>query len=72
MLGTKILIKIIHIIIYFCIYFSIKIEKESRSTQKYAKITEVSISLKKSQSRPKITVLAMLIETKSRYLDRWD
>jgi hypothetical protein len=64
-LGTKISIKIfvkIH-------YFSIEIEKYSRNPQKAQIITKVSICLEKSRSRLKSTVLANLIETKSRYLD---
>ena len=66
MLGTKISIEIIRIIIYF----SIEIEKYSRNPQKAQIITKVSISLEKSRSRLKSKVLANLIETKSRNLDR--
>jgi hypothetical protein len=62
-LGTKISIKIfvkIH-------YFSVEIEKKIK---KSTKITNNHKNLDKSPSRPKSTVLADLIETKSRNLDR--
>ncbi len=61
-LGTKISIEIfvkIH-------YLSVKIEKK---IEKFTKITKISNSLEKSWSWPKSTVLAKLIETKSRFLD---
>ena len=40
-----------------------------KNIKKSGKITKVSISLEKSRSRPKSTVLAKLIETKSRFLN---
>ncbi len=58
-LGTKISIEIfvkIH-------YFSVEIEKK---IEKSTKITNNHKNLDKSRSRPKSTVLAKLIETKSR------
>ena len=64
-MGTKISIEIfvkIH-------YFSVEIETKSRNPHKSLIITKISTSLDKSRSWPKSTVLAKLIETKSRFLD---
>ncbi len=48
---------------------SLFLDRDREILEKYAKITEISICLEKSWSQLKNTVLADLIETKSRNLD---
>ncbi len=48
---------------------SLFLDRDREILEKYAKITEISICLEKSRSRLKNTVLADLVETKSRNLD---
>ena len=53
----------------FFLYSRSRLYGDQEILEKYAKITEISICLEKSRSRLKNTVLADLIETKSRNLD---